>query len=335
MRKKFVALIVALAAVALALTMVTAGQAGKGDIFGSDHDTGSPGNPTCAQCHTPHKAGGMYLWASVPNSGYTGDSEILPLCFSCHDGSVSSGSYIPDASHNHPQGVVMYDPNHDGDMSDAYPITEHAAYETSCKQCMEPDCVKCHDAHSATWVFLDPDRFDAIDTDGDDVPDTDMLNASVCAWCHEGRRHGVRTYVLVEAVGDPETGDQCSNDVDDDGDGVVNDGCPSEYELVPHSTHPEMVTEPEGAADTDLPGDRFWDGDAGDFSGTRLWTDDTVYSARWGADDTAVYVVGTGPGDVRCMTCHTPHGGQDESLTAMAPTDPASSHSPICENCHE
>jgi hypothetical protein len=303
--RKFIPLIAALAAVALALAMVTVGQAGKGDIFGSDHDTGTPGNPTCAQCHTPHKAEGMYLWARVPYSAYAGESEILPLCFSCHDGSVAaSGTYIPDASHNHPQGVVMYDPNHDGDMSDAYPITEHAAYETSCKKCMEPDCGKCHDAHSNAWVFLDAERFPSIDTDDDGVVDTDFLNASICASCHEGWRHGIKSY--------------------DD-----------EHNPIPHTTHPEMITETEGAADTDLPSDRIWDGDAADFSGTRLWSDDTIYSAVWGAEDTALYVVDTGPGDIRCMSCHTPHGGQDEELTAMAASEATTSHSPICENCHQ
>lgn len=344
MRKKFAALIVALGAVTLALTLVTTGQASKGDIFGSDHDTGTDGNPTCAQCHTPHKADGMYLWAQVPYSGpdsYAGESEVVPLCFSCHDGSVASdGAYFVNASHNHPQGTVMYDPDHVPDTGDEYPITEHSRYEASCKKCMEPDCVKCHDAHSNTWVFLDPDRFGAIDTDGDEVPDTDMLNASVCAWCHEGSRHGIDTWVdsiPVPADGDPETGDQCDNEIDDDGDEVINDGCVVGQVAVPHSTHPEMVTEPEGAADFEPPvgADRTWNGDAAmDLSGTRLWSDDTVYYNSPG-DDTAQFVEFTGPGDIRCMTCHTPHAAQNEQLTSMATSEVDSSHAPVCENCHE
>src|SRR3990170_38074 len=86
--KQLVALSAVIAtAAALALTMVSSGQAGKGDIYGTDHDTGSGGNPTCAQCHIPHKAQGMYLWAQVPDFPYAGESVILPLCFSCHDGS--------------------------------------------------------------------------------------------------------------------------------------------------------------------------------------------------------------------------------------------------------
>ncbi len=311
MRVKLIPLIAALAAVALALTMVTAGQAGppaKGDIFGSDHDTGTPGNPTCAQCHTPHKAEGMYLWASVPYSPYAGESEILPLCFSCHDGSVASdGSYFVDADHNHPQGTVMYDPDHVPGTGDEYPITEHAMYETSCKKCMEPDCGKCHDAHSSAWVFLDTERFTPADHDGDTVPE-DYMNASICAWCHEGSRHGIQSY--------------------DD-----------ENNPIPHTTHPEMITEPEGANDFTPPAgaDRLWNGDSAlwGLSGTRLWNDDTLYYNVSPGDDTPNFVETSGPGDIRCMTCHTPHAGQGEELTAMATSEAATSHSPICENCHQ
>ncbi len=304
MRSKFLPLVVALAAGAMALTIVTVGQAHKSDIFGSDHDIGSAGSPTCAQCHTPHQTEALYLWSMQPNSGYSGESSVLPLCYSCHDGSVAqSGSYIPDASHNHPQGVMMYDPNDDGDMSDAYPITEHASYETSCKKCMEPDCIKCHDAHSGAWAFLDRDRFEPIDTDGDDIGDTATLNASLCLSCHEGWRHGIESY-------------------------------DTDHNPMPHTTHPEMISEPEGAEITDLPSDRSWVGDAADFSGNRLWTDDTVYTNLQGAGDTERYVVSSGPGDVRCMTCHTAHGAQNEELTSMAVSE-ESAHSPICENCHQ
>jgi hypothetical protein len=339
MRVKLIPLIAAMGAVALALTMVTSGQAGKGDIFGGDHDTGTPGSPTCAQCHTPHKAEGMYLWANVPYSPYAGESEILPLCFSCHDGSVTSdGSYFVDADHNHPQGTVMYDPDHVPGTGDEFPITEHGAYETSCKKCMEPDCGKCHDAHSDAWVFLDTERFTPADHNGDTVPE-DYMNASICAWCHEGRRHGVETYVLVEAVEDPEVGDACDNDVDDDGDTVVNDGCPSEYAAVPHSSHPEMITDPDGANDYTPPAgaDRLWNGDSAvwGLSGTRLWSDDTTYYNVSPGDDTPFFVETSGSGDIRCMTCHTLHAGQSESLTAMAEVSETDSHSPICENCHE
>lgn len=303
MRVKLIPLIAAVGAIALALTMVSTGQAGKGDIFGTDHDVGSAGNPTCAQCHTPHKASAMYLWARVPDPDYTGESEILPLCFSCHDNTVANGHFIPGAAHNHPQGVVEYDPDHVPGSGDEYPITEHARYESSCKKCMEPDCVKCHDAHSSAWVFLDPARFTPMDYDSDGTNE-EFVNASICAWCHSGSHHGVESY-----------------------DGTTR---------LPHTTHPEMISHPEGAADFTPPAtaDRRWWGDANDLSGTRLWKDDTVYSNHDALDDTQQYVESSAPGDVRCMTCHTPHAGQDAELESMAYTG-ADSHSPICENCHQ
>jgi predicted CXXCH cytochrome family protein len=315
-RVKFLPLIAALAAAALALAIVTASQAGKGDIFGTDHDTGSPGSPTCAQCHIPHEAEGTYLWASVPYSPYAGDSDILPLCFSCHDGAVAtSGAYLPDADHTHAQGVVMYDDDHDPGTPDI-PVTEYSLYEATCRKCMEPDCIRCHDAHSDAFVFLDADLFQPIDTDGDDIPDTDTLNASLCISCHEGWRHGVQSHDPVDLDGDTE---------------------PDEYYAIGHSTHPEMITEPDGAGGFGPPpgADRHWDGDASDFSGIRLWSDDTSYSSIQGAPDIAQYVVESSNADIRCMSCHTPHGAQNDQLTAMASSTEVDSGAPICQNCHE
>lgn len=273
----------------------------------------------------------MFLWAMNPDPDYTGDSVILPLCYSCHDNTVANGSYIPDADHNHPQGVVMLGPT---------PITEYGAYESTCKKCMEPDCGKCHDAHDDTWVFLDSERFTPFDYDGDAV-DEEFMNASICAWCHSGDHHGVETWedvVPVPAVGDPETEEACGNELDDDEDTVVDDGCVTGTAQVPHTTHPEMVSEPEGAADFSPPAGanlRWW-GDVGDFLGTRLWDDTTVYLPADGGDDTQQYVVeeGEGAGDIRCMSCHTTHAGQEEEMETMR-YDDAEANSEICINCHE
>ena len=308
--KQLVALSAVIAtAAALALTMVSSGQAGKGDIYGTDHDVGSAGNPTCAQCHLPHNAEAMYLWARVPYSGpdsYAGESEVLPLCFSCHDGSIAAdGAYFVNADNNHRQGVVQYDPDHVPDSGDEYPITEHARYETTCKKCMEPDCVKCHDAHDNAWVFLDSNRFGPMDYNKDGTADEEFVNASICAWCHNGSSHGVESY----------------------------DGA----NRIPHTTHPEMISEPEGANDFTPPAtaDRRWNGDVAlDLSGTRLWSDATTYVNTPGQEDTARYVNFTGAGDVRCMTCHTAHAAQNEELNSMAASTEVDSSAPICTNCH-
>ncbi len=327
MRMKLIPLIAAMGAVGLALAMVTASQAGKSSIIGTDHDLGTSGVPTCEQCHLPHKSLAMYLWAMEPDPDYAGDSEILPLCYSCHDNTVANGSYIPDAEHNHPADTPPY-------------VLTNPNYESRCKKCMEPDCAKCHDAHSDTWVFLDSERFGAIDYDGDETtPDIETMNASLCVYCHSGPGHDVNR--MEDPDGQPHSGDEYT---------------------VWHTTHPEMVSEPAGADEYDPPAgaDRTWWGDTGDLSGTRLWTDDTVYTNQPG-DDTQYYVEGSGPGDIRCMTCHTTHAGQHAELETMiyqlipavgAPETGAACenvadddgdgvandgcpNSKICVNCHE
>jgi predicted CXXCH cytochrome family protein len=67
------------------------------------------------------------------------------------------------------------------------------------------------------------------------------------------------------------------------------------------------------------PVDSEWSPDAGDFSGTRLWNPD-----------------GTGPGDVvKCMTCHSPHGGEPNTdINTMVFRSKVDSSAPLCANCH-
>ena len=295
MRRKLIPITAALVAGALALLMVGVGQAGKGDVYGTDHDMGTEDVPTCEHCHIPHKAQGDYLWAQTPYV-WAGDSKVLPLCFSCHDDAVASGDYIVDPDyHNHPQGDRCYDKDHDTICPEAGEgMFSEAPPTTTCLKCMEPDCTKCHDAHSDAWVFLDSKRFINVDPEGDTVVG-DYDDASVCIACHTGSRHGI---------------------------GV---------------THPEAATNPDGSnIDLLSASDRAWDGDAGDFSGTRLW--DPANPKE---------VLATGSGDIRCMTCHDTHGATSESLNTMelyqldpgpdaTPETPDDKHlQPICTNCHD
>jgi predicted CXXCH cytochrome family protein len=113
---------VALVAGSLAVALgVTTAYGAFSDIFGSAHDVGSPGNPTCLQCHIPHDAQGDYLWAMTPSASLPGMGS---LCFSCHDGAIA-GQWIPGYA-NHP-----VNPGVDGQ-----------------------DCDRCHDAHAGdNWKF--------------------------------------------------------------------------------------------------------------------------------------------------------------------------------------
>jgi hypothetical protein len=93
-------------------------------------------------------------------------------------------------------------------------------------------------------------------------------------------------------------------------------------------THQEAKTNPSGLMDVEgLPINRDWNGDIGDFEGTRLY------------DATGHTVEDTGPGYIFCKTCHTPHAAWDdesewEALNTMDVAVPGFTVAPICDNCH-
>jgi predicted CXXCH cytochrome family protein len=59
------------------------------DVVGTKHDVSIPGTPVCVNCHIPDESGQDQLWAVKPNTA--GDfAGLRPLCFSCHDGTVTS-----------------------------------------------------------------------------------------------------------------------------------------------------------------------------------------------------------------------------------------------------
>lgn len=305
MRVKFLPLIAVMAAAALALTMVSGGRAAVGDIFSSDHDLGSPGNPTCAQCHIPHQAQGDYLWARVPGASYmpglseddagpdtcedtidngadgavdAADSDCnlgsLSLCFSCHDGSITPrGMYIPaPGTINHPMGPYT----HLYDLHDP-----------------SRGCLACHDAHDADFKFT----WDVMNTGKPDNPD----NANVCLSCHS-MTHPTRGLAPSHPF-----------DVEDPGD--------LSWRTAEDPDVPTSVVEMTAS----LPVDQTFDPSAADPEGTRLWDSATRQTP-----------VGAGqPGKLACMSCHSPHGAVNEYLNTIEEADPASSHAPLCENCHQ
>ena len=96
---------------------------GPGEIVNSKHNLGSPGSPACLACHQPHNAKGSYLWARAVGAG----SGLRPLCYSCHDGSVTS------------VGSEAFNPN----------LSQHVVSGGTKGQ----DCDRCHDPHRNTWKF--------------------------------------------------------------------------------------------------------------------------------------------------------------------------------------
>lgn len=58
-----------------------------GGVAGGAHDLTGGGDKLCFACHTPHNALGSSLWASLPSGTFSG---VQDLCYSCHDGGVTS-----------------------------------------------------------------------------------------------------------------------------------------------------------------------------------------------------------------------------------------------------
>jgi predicted CXXCH cytochrome family protein len=116
------ALLAALLAWAMALHLAL-GEQGK--VIGSQPDGGPAAYPAgvsaCETCHLPHDASGEPLWAEGPYPEGAPFSGTGPLCYSCHDGTVT------------PNGAYAFDPG-----LAQHPIEPGKAGE---------DCDMCHDPH--------------------------------------------------------------------------------------------------------------------------------------------------------------------------------------------
>ncbi|TAK64771.1 MAG: hypothetical protein EPO22_05505 [Dehalococcoidia bacterium] len=78
--------------------------------------------------------------------------------------------------------------------------------------------------------------------------------------------------------------------------------------------HPVNV---DAAPRGDLPSDTTFDPATGDYSGSRLWSEDGA----------------TAGSTVKCLSCHAAHGVADDNLISVAPGDIGTSA--LCANCHK
>lgn len=97
----------------------------QGMVSGSEHDVAASAFPSgvsvCETCHLPHDASGESLWGQGPRPTEESFSGSAPLCYSCHDGTVTSaGAYVFDSD------------------AGQHPTTPGKVSE---------DCDMCHDAH--------------------------------------------------------------------------------------------------------------------------------------------------------------------------------------------
>ncbi len=108
--------------------VLMAGRAVLGDegrVVGTKHDVATPGTPVCTVCHVQRDSEGQLLWAKPPNT--EGPlAGLKQLCFSCHDGTVTSSS-----------DAYVFDP-----ARPEHPMTPGARGQ---------DCDRCHDAHQSGY----------------------------------------------------------------------------------------------------------------------------------------------------------------------------------------
>jgi predicted CXXCH cytochrome family protein len=102
------------------LTTLGLALGGQGTVVSSEHDLGVPaggsGVSACEICHIPHDASGETLWARGPYPEGEAYSGSRPVCYSCHDGTVTAGgAYAFDESATH-HPITPGEPGEDCDM---------------------------------------------------------------------------------------------------------------------------------------------------------------------------------------------------------------------------
>ena len=118
----------ALTVAALCVLLFVGTQSALGEerkVSGTKHDVAIPGAPVCVNCHIPYDPKAEVLWATKPNTSGA-FSGLRPLCFSCHDGTVTSiGTFGFDLS----RPMHIRSPGVRGE-----------------------DCDRCHDAHGTPYA---------------------------------------------------------------------------------------------------------------------------------------------------------------------------------------
>ncbi|KXS41070.1 MAG: hypothetical protein AWU54_1755 [Candidatus Frackibacter sp. T328-2] len=118
------------------LMLLFGGQALAGEI----KSTGHPLNG-CSSCHLPHGAHGDKLWTFTPNLQTQKGTKLISinaLCYSCHDGTITSKGkdFFDNLKTTHPVGVKIPDYM---TIPDDFPL-DHKERMT---------CGTCHNPHNS------------------------------------------------------------------------------------------------------------------------------------------------------------------------------------------
>jgi hypothetical protein len=173
----FVVVFMAFASTALAAYDFTNHIPDKAMVVNSPHDVQAE-NP-CSSCHIPHDANGDFLWARAYSTSTNGaqdvtgnddagiSSNIKPMCYSCHDGTIASVGLVTAFSPNHS--------NHRTRAATAIRSSTGLPYGPG------RDCDLCHDPHDdGNSSFLKYERL------SQGTWRTINRGGNLCASCHSG-----------------------------------------------------------------------------------------------------------------------------------------------------
>ncbi len=206
------ALTVALATVLLALaTSAWLALADQGNVTGTAHDLGSSGAggvSSCETCHVPHEVSGAAIWEEGPSAGGT-FAGLTPACYSCHDGTVATGSYVFDSDAvQHPlDREAGKDCNmcHDPHVSDYGSFLLFPSGANLCQACHEhasendhPVNVNLRDAGFAPLdTQWDPDKGDVSGTRLWDVSGRAGSEYTKCLTCHSAHAGTSESFLTI------------------------------------------------------------------------------------------------------------------------------------------
>jgi len=125
-------------------------------IAGSDHDRGGQ---ICQNCHIPHNAQGDKLWFEAPSGTFTG---IQDLCYSCHDGSVTSVGLTTAFNAALEQHIGITANGSTGDCDGCHDVhnqnpngTGKFLYTDVVKSANNEYCSSCHDGDGGVYSAAD------------------------------------------------------------------------------------------------------------------------------------------------------------------------------------
>ena len=276
------------------------------NVADSAHNVALDGQALCDPCHVPHGAQSQTaLWAKAPVTlpGTTINSEIAPLCYSCHNAAGMPGA------------DTAFDGNKQIHPIQTYSSRKATQTNQAAANLYGRDCDRCHDPHENSTERPNFIRYQRITT-STNKPIL-VLGPDVCATCHTGNISGWPDRSGV--VHSSHTLDSKGEVQDVVGITPINPAM-----VVYDPTNPTPVWGSRFfAPSVDLPAYTTGAFQAG--FGDKATYDATTHKLILGP-------VATLTSQLKCESCHAPHGAATAPTEGLNTMDAADGS--LCTNCH-